>query len=70
MRRTANRDVMHEGMAAIKEMLGPDVAVRFIAGLGGERGRDSVKLVREIREGLTLEEILEKVKAKRRKGRR
>jgi hypothetical protein len=70
MRRTVNRDVTREGMAALMERLGPAGAVRFIAGLGGERGRDSVKLVRELREGLTLEEILQKAKARRKRGRR
>jgi hypothetical protein len=61
---------MREGMDALMERLGPADAVRFIAGLGGERGRDSVRLVREMRKGLTLEEIVEKVKARRKKGRR
>lgn len=64
-----SKDVMREGMDALVERLGPADAVRFIAGLGGERGRDSVKLVREMREEWTLEDILARVKARRGKNR-
>ncbi|MBI4362701.1 MAG: hypothetical protein HY558_05950 [Euryarchaeota archaeon] len=58
--------LLREGVEALIQRLGPDGAAQFIAAMGGEG--DSVQEIRRMREGVTLEELVKRIRAKKTKA--
>lgn len=64
----APAEILREGVRALVDRLGPANAARFIAAMGGEG--DGVREVREMRGKIPLDELVRKVRARERRGRK